>query len=96
MTTPELPPGTPGMVSTAILIVLWAIRQADLFPARYIPLVACGLGVMLVALLEGPTPNAIVLGLVCGAGATGFHQTVKQLKPNENSQDPPASGGAGR
>lgn len=87
MTPAELPPGTPAMVSTAILIILWAVRQSELVPAKYLPLLACGAGVIIVSALEGVTADALILGLVCGAGATGFHQTAKQLR-NTNESDP--------
>lgn len=89
MSHSDLPPGTPAMVSTAILIILWAVRQAELLPARYLPLVACGCGVIIVSAIEGVTADSLILGLVCGAGATGFHQTAKQLRPNESTQAPP-------
>ena len=86
----ELPAETPGVVSTAILISLWAVRQADVVPARYLPLLACALGVIMVSALQGVTADALILGLVCGAGATGFHQTAKQLRTtDENVQTPP-------
>jgi len=90
MNPAELPTGTPAVVSSAILIILWAVRQADVVPARYLPLLACGAGVIIVSALEGVTADAFILGLVCGAGATGFHQTAKQLRTtDETLQAPP-------
>lgn len=88
MNAAELPTGTPGLVSTAILIILWAVRQGELLPAKYLPLVACATGVIIVSAIEGVTADSLILGLVCGAGATGFHQTAKQLRSDETSQPP--------
>ena len=85
--TSQLPTGTPGMVSTAVFGLLWAVKQAHIIPAKFLPMIACAIGILFVVWINGMSADNFVLGLVCGAGATGFHQTAKGFKKDKKEQE---------
>jgi len=60
-----------------------ALKKAEFFQNKYIPLAMLILGAALGGILSGFTVEGIIAGAVSGWASTGFDQTIKQLTHKE-------------
>ena len=92
-----------SIVYAVIDILKTATNKSEKF-LRFVPLIACTLGILFGVLAFYCVPNvlqttnvfvAIVIGSASGLAATGTNQVVKQLKKTEENKDESEEEGKG-
>lgn len=63
--------------------VCYAVKKAAFVKDKYIPLIAIILGGISGILMSGLTYEAVAVGIVSGAAATGINQLYKQSKKDD-------------
>ena len=64
-------------------VVGWALKTADFFPDKFIPLTLMAVGGIAGGLVFGLNGGAIITGALCAFASTGINQLFKQLNKRE-------------
>ena len=65
-------------VVPALWFVGWLLKQLKRVPNALIPFVLAALGAVAGVLIDGPSANSVVQGILAAAAAVFGHQAVKQ------------------